>query len=299
MMSQTQAALHADVRVGFTLGDPSFDTLLKVAKRWNALLAAEVFDGRSRSICAWAANGGLASEGRTRIPWMCWHDLEVPSSLDRYIRVRRSSDAWSPWGLKSGPNYQFFRLLDRAAQAHHEPWLLLLEVDTFPLGDPAASISDLIERNPKGWMIGGTPHPASEAHLDPTIRGHLNGAALYNLGSSDFSQFRRLVWLPSLLESLSWREGLAFDCVTAPAFWSRLSPELRVAWQDAGKRFVATSGIVNLSTMRLHDGNLDMFLSQREKASEAGETSEGPWMLHAKTDDVQQLMRALARYTTF
>lgn len=295
-MSQARSPLNPDVRVGFSLGTESFDLLLKVASRWDVLLRTESIAGSMR-ICVWAANKTLADHGRGRLPWLCWHNLALPESLDKYTKVRRSADAWSPWGLKSGPNFQFFNILERAALAHDETWLLLLELDTFPMNDPAGAVNDQVVEHPDSWVIGGLPHKLTEPQLDPSIRDHLNGAALYKVRSEGFSQFRRLVWIPSLLEGLRRSETLAFDCVTAPGYWSNLSPELRNAWQAARRHFVSSSGIINLSSARVEEWNVEEILNQSKFTLGLCEEMRGPWMLHAKTSNVDQLLRALARHT--
>lgn len=296
-MPRNRQPLCRDVRIGFTLGDESFSELLKVSSGWDRLLNTGAVSGGSKRICVWASNGVLATQGRSRLPWLCWHNTEVPKPLDRYVRLRRPSDGWSPWGLKSGPNFQFFRVLDGSATCHGETWLLLLELDTYPLNDPTSAIEDAIVRDSGSWMIGGLPHPAASAQLHWRIKRHLNGAALYNVQSRDFSRFRRLVWLPSLLEGLRENEALAFDCLTSPEYWAVVSPELKDAWRQVHWRFTPNRGIVNLSNVMLNQRNLEHLLGQIELTPNSLGASPHPWMLHAKTDDPDELLRALASHT--
>jgi hypothetical protein len=170
---------------------------------------------------------------------------------DRYVAsLERRVPQWRPAGTKSGPNLQWWRTLEAVAGPGRPEWVLLLEPDTSPVGDDVERrLEELVVGNPDAWVIGALPHAASLARLDPRLRDHLNGVALYHVGDERFLQFIRSVWVPSLVSLLQQQPDIAYDCMTAPSLWLDLPGALSDAWMQNATRFVRTGSMVNASAL--------------------------------------------------
>jgi len=185
---------------------------------------------------------------------------------------------WSPWGIKSGPNYQFFHVLERSSELHSEPWILLIEPDTIPGHARIESqVANEITQNMESWFIGGFPHALVTATLQEDLWFHLNGAGLFHVGDKSFICFCSEVWIPSLLEMVSRNSRFAYDGLTATEIYKTLSPVLRKAWSRRQEKFVETKGIINLSTLHFSLSGLIEVLQEPDVAP-----AVVPWMIHAK-----------------
>ncbi len=69
------------------------------------------------------------------------------------------------------------------------------------------------------------------------------------------------------------RPDMAYDCMTARAVRRMLSTQLSRRWDAADARFIATSGIVNASTLRG---------ARRRAAVESAVRTPGVGLVHAK-----------------
>lgn len=213
---------------------------------------------------------------------ICWHELKLPTRIDRYERGSIAKGLWSPWGNKSGPNFQFFMQLDAMRTMHPEDWILQIEGDTFLVGeDPGAEIQRLLQVNADAWVIGAINHPMVLEVLDPLLHGHINGAAFYRVSSEEFRAFRRQIWIPTLIELVNKIPSMAYDCVSAPEVWPELSQTLQKGWKKGNPKFVRTFGMVNASTIatkvlddpRFNHGNI------RDGLAAEGAS---PWFVHTK-----------------
>lgn len=260
---------------------PSHDhSALDLAMVWHRLLT----DGSAGRTCVWTTRPLGEPIDHPAAAALCWHVVDLPERLDRHLPVADGRAPWSPWGPKSGPNHQFFTMLDALTTAHHEEWVLFIEPDTHPVGhDVAGSVGRVVRANPHAWMIGGIPHPNARPSLSRDLWNHLNGAALYHVADPEFARFRTRVWIPSLLTRLRSEPRFAFDCATDPAQWELLPSSLRSPWREAAPRFVRTSGIVNLSTLSIGPGQVAAALSDQERFARCDDRVE-PWMVHAKGD---------------
>ena len=276
----------ASFRLAMVIPPSAIPTALRVANLWvEALGTPRAEDAVSRRLCIFVVNGDAARDEGRPSP-ICWHSVHVPRAMDRYLAIGGVKTPWYPWGTKSGPNHQFFSVLDQIRSEHPEPWTVLIEPDTFPVArDLQQLISATTRSATNAWMIGGLPHPMAQATLAPEIRHHLNGAAAYRTDSHDFAEFRECVWIPSLLELIRDRPTLAFDCLTDPSLQSLLTPSLAAAWAEVQPRFQATRSIVNVSNRRI---SRDVALRLVEEAND--EMLSLPlrpkaWMIHAKGID--------------
>jgi len=247
------------------------------AENWRATLAQSTLP--NAPFCLWSTvrpPHPFAGES------VCWHELKLPERIDRYERGTVAKGIWSPWGNKSGPNFQFFMQLEEMRTQHPEEWVLQIEGDTFLVGeDPGAQIERLLAAHPEAWVIGAVNHPKVLEVLDPLLHGHINGAAFYRVGSAEFRDFRRQVWIPTLIELVGKVPSMAYDCASAPEIWDQLSKALHLGWLAGNSKFVRTFGMVNASTIAtrvLDDPRLN-----HDEIRE-GLASEGalPWFLHTK-----------------
>jgi hypothetical protein len=215
---------------------------------------------------------------------LCWHQIDMPDDIDSYQRTTLKRKGSHVWGQKSGPNYQFFQVLKDFYATHETEWLLLLEPDVLPFGGNVhIQIRNLVTRNPRAWVVGGKPHPLLLGTLAPDLHNHLNGVALYRVGSRSFDEFRRTVWIPSLIEKLKREQTFAFDCLTDPCVQEGLTPWLRETWFRFQHKFVYAPGIVNISTKTINDFNrLVRLLGEASLLRDLGRNEEEPWLVHAK-----------------
>ena len=258
------------------VGDPG---ALDVAVLWSDRLAGAP---GGPAVCIWTARA-VDPPDHPAATRCCWHSLDLAPRVDRHAAHRRRDLPWSPWGTKSGPNVQFFALLDAVTALHPEEWILYAEPDTVPLGpDAARHLSATLAAHPDAWVIGAHPHPRVRPAVDDDLLYHLNGAALYRTGDPEFAAFRTGVWAPSLLDRVRHDPEYAYDCVTDPAQWPSLPPALAAGWRARSARFVATAGMVNASTLTLGPDDVAGVLADPEVVAAARSEGVRPWLLHAK-----------------
>lgn len=275
---------------------PSEDlTALDVAVSWNELVAGS----QPGASCVWTTRPVDIRIDHRAVDELCWHVVDLPARIDRHLADTDPRQPWSPWGPKSGPNHQFFSVLDGHGRHHEEEWALFVEPDTHPLrGDVAVQLDNLIAAHPEAWMMGGIPHPRLRPSLASDLWHHVNGAALYKVGDPDFARFRQVVWIPSLLLKIRVEPRFAFDCVTDPAQWASLPRSLGESWTAAAGRFVRTAGVVNLSALALLTTQAPSILDDTDWTIECDDDAEH-WMLHAKGDltDIRHLLTGMTRST--
>lgn len=173
------------------------------------------------------------------------------------IYVRNSEFASGQFGNKAGPNFLFFRAMERAKK--YGGFALQCEVDCYPLARGWLDyLESIIGEHPSAWVIGSNYGGFHAIH--DRIQLHINGNALYNVGDLQFQDFIRNVWQKRLFELVRIDPNLAYDC-----WWSievsRASGVLKNrSWHLVnafGSRFVNRPMVINL----LHE---DSFLSDMD-----------------------------------
>jgi hypothetical protein len=264
-------------------GDASFDVL----GRWVDALSNPA--GPPIGACVWAVNASASDTSHPRAAEFCWHRHDMPRHVDRYTRVVHRGMPWSPWGTISGPNFQFFDRLATSPSLHPEPWALSVEPDTFPLHDDLRQdVTHLLDRHPQAWVIGATPHTWVREHLPPYLLNHLNGAALYHVGSKEFVSFGAEVWTPSLMALVRQSPTTGWDAISDPALQSRLPEQLRRAWAQEAHRFVSTAGMVNVSGMPMTPDRIGEILADPALVEALAEEGVRPWQLHTRADPAER-----------
>ncbi|MDR5172036.1 hypothetical protein IHQ56_09420 [Methylobacillus flagellatus] len=193
----------------------------------------------------------LEAVARTRRLQQCFSRVEVEfigldASLDYY--QRDYNRAVTGKGFKSGPNEQFFRLMDMHAGVGE--FIFYMECDCVPVqAGWLDRIIALAASDHESWLIGS--YYRGIAKLDKRFSRHINGNALYRVGSSEFMDFVRAFWHPRLhqvIESVDPR--MAYDCLLSYIFTDADPFAANEAWQllqETGHRFRATALIQNIS----------------------------------------------------
>lgn len=261
---QSGAARMSSLTIAFPIQERDAQTSLDAAHQLTKSLQAHVVlfvnrpSDRLRAILQASA--------------LTWVDLGLGGCVNRYIVDNAAIAAWNPWGYKSGPNYDFFAILDWCKTINAD-WVLLAEADLLPIGESLESrVSNLLSSAQGLWVVGAEPTTESKRLLDPRIRDHINGAAFYRVSSKEFGVFRRQVWIPSLMALIKYFPFFAYDCVTAPGVWDLLSDHLRDSWERHRLLFHRTELMLNLSNIKVSRD----FVAARAAAPTA------PLFIHAK-----------------
>ncbi len=230
-------------------------------------------------VCVWVTGQNLSEiDGSDMFSSeVCVHALELDPGIDHYPRSAVEKKPWSPWGLKSGPNAQFFEILRRTHQLHDTDWVLQLETDTVPVRAIEPSDIKLIVGDARYWVAGASAHYAKKKSLSASTADHINGAAFYRAGSAEFIRFLTLVWARSLLQIVTLRPAIAYDALTSPGIWSELSKDLADSWRENEQRFVRVPGMVNLSNQTLRATHPS---GQLEETGIFPHASSDVWFLH-------------------
>lgn len=235
--------------------ESEFERVRDSLARWNEALAE--WQTNKPLFCLFVSS---PHEGQpsSLAPWRllnvdCLHEIHIPKEIDSYSQSVPLHPGRSSWGRKSGPNWQFFEVMDQLNRIHSQQWTLLLEWDTFPvLRFLRDALGKTLEEASEGvWMVGGRNHPDVLHGLDPRFHRHKNGVALYRTGSAAFNNFVRAVWVPSLIELARREPNIAFDVLTSPDVWPSLSHVLRRQWEDHAEAFQDSDLILNRSTLSL------------------------------------------------
>lgn len=120
-----------------------------------------------------------------------FHSLSIDPKESVYLRnIARTDSVDLPYGSKSGPNKQFYEslkaILDYCEYSAQDA-LLLLEVDAIPIKQGwLAGLNKSIEHSPD-FLIAGARY-IGKSKLSSRISQHLNGNAIYGIGSLYFGE---------------------------------------------------------------------------------------------------------------
>ncbi len=175
--------------------------------------------------------------------------LCLAEELDYY--ERDYSKTVNGLGFKSGPNEMFFRIINSFTSS--SGFILYMESDCIPLRQGwLDAIRELAENDYESWVIGSYYQGIST--LSYHFKYHLNGNALYKVGSIDFLHFVNSVWKERLDQVLQSNDPtLAYDCLPSLLF-SEARPDVsdNYEWklfQKYASRFRATALIRNISAV--------------------------------------------------
>lgn len=144
--------------------------------------------------------------------------IPPPQSVYLRTRVQKYYEAPLPYGLKSGPNMQFFRsireVIGRQICRHA---LILLETDAIPLMDGwIERLNCDLAGMRSDFLVAGARYEGEDT-LPESIREHVNGNAVYNLSHPQFEPFLA-DWEGLLLEAVKKEPDLPYDVAIEWAF---------------------------------------------------------------------------------
>jgi hypothetical protein len=174
------------------------------------------------------------------------HFCDLPPEKDLYIRKPKGRAP--KFGNKSGPNWQFYetmRMMRDKAQ-----FVLLMEVDCQPLHPGwLRPLAQTCLRNSEAWVIGA--HYSGASPLPWHVARHINGNALYQVGSDGFWAFIDDTLWPWMHDYIAtYDSDLAYDCA-----WEMFLNREEMAYgghydwivsRDILHRFKLTDTIVNI-----------------------------------------------------
>jgi hypothetical protein len=153
-----------------------------------------------------------------------FHLANIPAQHNFYIRDpdHPFDPAATPYGLKSGPNYQFFRLMDHFAKKDYQ-YVYFCETDCFPIkpGWAEAIFDEALDNDP--FYVLGSAF-LGKSRVDPMIALHVNGAAVYSPGADGFNEYRSN-WERILLQLVPELPYVAYDWALDYYFYQRVRRE--------------------------------------------------------------------------
>ena len=182
------------------------------------------------------------------------HLASIPKQHNFYIRDPNHSfdAAKTPYGLKSGPNYQFFRLLEHFSQKNYQ-FVYFCEADCFPIkaGWAQALFNEALESDP--FYVLGSAF-LGKSKIDPMISLHVNGASIYSTRAEGFDEYRSS-WEKILLELVPELPYVAYDWALDYYYYNRLRRENwesltyldSYAYIDFRKKTKYADSIINLA----------------------------------------------------
>lgn len=182
----------------------------------------------------------------------CFTKIDVVyAGLDQNVDYyeRNYSKNVGKLGYKAGPNEQFFKTINKLA--YLENFIFYMETDCVPLRQGwLDAIRELAEGDHESWVIGS--YYQGLAQISNRFKFHLNGNALYQIGSSGFIKFLNDVWRPKLYSLIENTDPtMAYDCLVSDLFYAaNADSKNNFEWQllqSIGHRFRATSVIQNIS----------------------------------------------------
>lgn len=240
-------------------------------------MAFKSVGGLHVQFCVSVSGAGQALETDLDSGAYCIHKLPLSSAVDRYKRDSLRYARWTPWGAKSGPNYQFARTLWASADTHAPTWALLIELDTIPLrAILRQDLEALFEKANSPWVIGSLPTEKVQESLSPSIKHHINGAAFYKVGDPEFLDFLDF-WDSSILIASEADPNTAFDLLTSLDYVREIIPAPeRSRWEGVNGKIIHSEGMINASGL----GQDTILMRQSKSRNYDDKVEPSPWFLH-------------------
>lgn len=134
--------------------------------------------------------------------------LGIPEDQDIYIRHDQDCHLEiPPYGLKSGPNIQFFESARLCSEANT---VLLNESDMYPISPTwVRDITTITSQSEPFWVLGSVYRGSQK--LGPDIASHINGNAFYATGHEDFARYLNDIWAPGVKNMCKTLPDTAYD----------------------------------------------------------------------------------------
>lgn len=159
-------------------------------------------------------------------------NCKIKPNQSVYYRENPSFDtSHLEYGLKSGPNIQFFNSINQIIEQQKLlpiKAVTLLEVDAFPLKQYWVNLINKSISKEGCFYICGSTHQGL-TKIGAPIKYHINGNAIYNLSHPNFISFL-YQWKNILKKSLTINFSLAYDCcleysLNVSSCWQLLSKD--------------------------------------------------------------------------
>ncbi len=201
----------------------------------------------------------------------CFHEIKFSycelSDLDDLYR-RSYRGEIGAWGYKSGPNNQFFQMLNKFTEDY--PYIFMMESDCFPIKANWLQRAVEIANSPEKFWVKGSIYRGNSP-LAEFQQNHINGNAFYASGDRNFRRFVREVWQPFVLENTKNIDPkLSYDCAIARYFHQAKSSQNNLEWlqwQNYAHLFTYTNFIQNHSGTKEARGEAKITLQQILKYS--------------------------------
>ena len=151
-------------------------------------------------------------------------------------------------GYKSGPNEQFFETINLLNGI--DDFIFYMETDCVPIRQGWLNhIMDLAQGDSESWVIGSLYRGVDR--ISDNFFMHINGNALYRVGSQEFVDFVNEYWRVSLYDVIENKDKrIAYDCLLRYLFTGAKPSESNPSWikyQETAHRFRKSSFVQNIS----------------------------------------------------
>ena len=176
--------------------------------------------------------------------------IEIPENKDFYFNEMPDNlDSISlEYGLKSGPNYVFFRCIDLMKRYNT---CLFLEIDTYLKNNWLSAIANYVNSCGNFW-ISGPAYSGIAGIVDPDflLSHHINGGTcIYNTGNHNFQAF--IQWCEKIFPMLTKNNAtLPYDYLIPTLYLIYVNRHCKESWrivQLAKQNYIYNNLICNLS----------------------------------------------------
>jgi len=173
-----------------------------------------------------------------------FHYSRLEGLRDQY--TRKFAGPVGPEGYMAGPTNQFFDIVRRfsAGMSH----IALIEPDVVPIrANWLKALRTVVQDGEEFWICGS--HYRGVASIQAV--DHLNGNAIYNVGSPQFRKFFEEQFVRHFYDRVKSTPSLGYDLVLYDMFKSvhqgAAKAELQSLWKDVATKFRFTELIVDVS----------------------------------------------------
>lgn len=193
-------------------------------------------------------------------------NIDIPIKSNFYYKTSKDIDTTLDldytYGLKSGPNYTFFKIFQYLFKYNTS---LLLECDSYLIDDWIKKIYDYVEYANGFWISGSNYDGNNQLNMTDILYNHINGGVgIYATGCDIFNQFLNLCFqlLPLYVKE---RSGIPYDYCIYETIQRGFDHDLqnRFLWNYIRRQYTTNNLIYNYSTSRICDReqSLDQIIS--------------------------------------
>ena len=147
-----------------------------------------------------------------------FYDCELEGHEDLYIKQPQIGIKY-PYGTKSGPNTQFFKTIKFLHQFGGSA--LYIETDCVIVKNKVIEAANSLCTTQPDYYVYGSRY-RGPGKLSLHVAEHINGNAIYHVGSQAFQQFIVEVWEPLTHQIIQEMPNIAYDVVLAYAKYNNI-----------------------------------------------------------------------------